>query len=221
MVPSKLNIVMVSPEVAPWSKVGGLGDVAKALPEALGRLGHRVMTVAPRYSCYPDIPDADVSFPIELPASILRDKGPSWGVARLFRASEAFGVDRVFVDHPIFEPERNLPPHMVYGAGYNAGDEDSDLDLRYSILCQGALAAPVLFWEDLPVTGLGSAGVLRMGGSTEALAMSTPPAQPGRMYVRLCCFLSRLLLGSIHVFFSLSATFLASKETAALSSLYR
>lgn len=44
----RLNIVYVSAEVAPWSKTGGLGDVAGSLPVALAHLGHRVMVVTPR-----------------------------------------------------------------------------------------------------------------------------------------------------------------------------
>ncbi len=43
------NILMISSEAVPFSKTGGLGDVAGALPRALGRLGHRVMLVVPRY----------------------------------------------------------------------------------------------------------------------------------------------------------------------------
>jgi starch synthase len=40
---------MVASEAAPWSKTGGLADVAGALPGALERLGHRVTSVVPRY----------------------------------------------------------------------------------------------------------------------------------------------------------------------------
>ena len=40
---------MVSSEMAPWAKVGGLGDVAAGLPEALDHLGHSVTSVVPLY----------------------------------------------------------------------------------------------------------------------------------------------------------------------------
>ena len=45
-----MNIVGMSAEVSPWSKAGGLGDVAEALPIALAARGHRVMTVSGRYT---------------------------------------------------------------------------------------------------------------------------------------------------------------------------
>ena len=45
----KLNIVHVSSEVSPFSKTGGLGDVARSLPKALFRLGHDVTVITPFY----------------------------------------------------------------------------------------------------------------------------------------------------------------------------
>ncbi len=48
--PSKsLKIVSVSSEVAPFSKTGGLGDVARSLPKALKRLGQDIIVVTPLY----------------------------------------------------------------------------------------------------------------------------------------------------------------------------
>src|SRR5689334_4053903 len=44
-----MDILFVASEVAPWSKTGGLGDVAGALPRALARRGHAVTVVTPRY----------------------------------------------------------------------------------------------------------------------------------------------------------------------------
>jgi starch synthase len=40
---------MVTSEAVPFAKTGGLGDVVGALPRALGRLGHDVTLVLPRY----------------------------------------------------------------------------------------------------------------------------------------------------------------------------
>lgn len=45
----KLKIVFISSEVAPFSKTGGLGDVARSLPKAIKRLGHEIMAITPLY----------------------------------------------------------------------------------------------------------------------------------------------------------------------------
>lgn len=44
-----MKIVFVSPEVSPYSKSGGLADVAGSLPRALGEMGHEVYVVTPMY----------------------------------------------------------------------------------------------------------------------------------------------------------------------------
>jgi starch synthase len=44
-----MEILFVASEVAPWSKTGGLGDVAGALPRALAARGHAVAVVTPRH----------------------------------------------------------------------------------------------------------------------------------------------------------------------------
>ena len=47
-----MRILFVSSEVYPYSKTGGLGDVAGALPEALVREGHEVLVVSPWYKTH-------------------------------------------------------------------------------------------------------------------------------------------------------------------------
>lgn len=44
-----MHVIFATVELAPFSKVGGLGDVAKALPEALARLGAEVTVLTPWY----------------------------------------------------------------------------------------------------------------------------------------------------------------------------
>jgi len=46
---SSLCILMVGSEAVPFAKTGGLADVTSALSKALGRLGHRVTLVMPKY----------------------------------------------------------------------------------------------------------------------------------------------------------------------------
>lgn len=45
-----MRIVLVSSEIVPFSKTGGMGDVVGALAGALSRRGHSVLTVSPRYA---------------------------------------------------------------------------------------------------------------------------------------------------------------------------
>ena len=47
---------MIASEAQPFSKTGGLADVATALPKALGRLGHDVTLITPRYRGVTDGP---------------------------------------------------------------------------------------------------------------------------------------------------------------------
>jgi len=45
-----LHIASIASEVSPYSKTGGLADVAKSLPKALSELGHQVSIITPYYS---------------------------------------------------------------------------------------------------------------------------------------------------------------------------
>src|SRR5687767_8707976 len=88
-----MDVCLVAAELAPWSKTGGLGDVAGALPRALARRGHRVMTVSPRYKVAADQHETGVGAAFHLFGS---DHRVSYAVA------ERDGVLNVFVDNPCF-----------------------------------------------------------------------------------------------------------------------
>ncbi len=89
---ASLQICSVTAEIAPFSKTGGLGDVAAALPPALSALGHRVVTVTPRYRGYPAAWDTG-----------MRLRFPLFGMVhevKLFHTRVKDRGDIVFVDHP-------------------------------------------------------------------------------------------------------------------------
>ena len=50
------RVMMVSSEVSPWARSGGLADVLGALPQALAALGYHVAVVVPRYMQAADAP---------------------------------------------------------------------------------------------------------------------------------------------------------------------
>ena len=47
--PKILKIVSIASEVSPFSKTGGLADVARSLPKAIKRLGHEIIVITPLY----------------------------------------------------------------------------------------------------------------------------------------------------------------------------
>ncbi|XP_022856059.1 granule-bound starch synthase 1, chloroplastic/amyloplastic-like [Olea europaea var. sylvestris] len=127
-----MSLVFVAAEVGPWSKTGGLGDVLGGLPPAMAANGHRVMTVSPRYDQYKDAWDTSVLVEIEVGGRI--------ETVRFFHCYKR-GVDRVFVDHPMFlEKVWGKTASKIYGP--NTGIDYKDNQLRFSLLCQAALMAP-------------------------------------------------------------------------------
>lgn len=127
-----MNLIFVGAEVAPWSKTGGLGDVLGGLPPALAANGHRVMTISPRYDQYKDAWDTSVLIQIDT-----KDRTET---VRLFHCYKR-GVDRVFVDHPIFlEKVWGKTGGKIYGPV--TGTDYDDNQFRFRLLCLAALEAP-------------------------------------------------------------------------------
>ncbi|ERN00416.1 hypothetical protein AMTRI_Chr09g38440 [Amborella trichopoda] len=127
-----MNVVIIAAEMGPWSKTGGLGDVTGGLAPALAANGHRVMAIAPRYDQYKDSWDTNVSVTLKI--------GDQTFTIRYFHCYKR-GVDRVFVDHPIFlEKVWGKTGGKLYGP--QAGTDYQNNQLRFSLLCLAALEAP-------------------------------------------------------------------------------
>lgn len=84
-----LKILFAAAEAYPLVKVGGLADVAAALPKALARRGHDVCLVLPRYACM-DKPEARLS--LEVPM------GSSSALVHIVHYGSHKGVDVYAVD---------------------------------------------------------------------------------------------------------------------------
>jgi starch synthase len=126
----QLRILYVAAEVAPFVKVGGLADVAGALPKALRELGHDARIIMPRYR---QIDEARYGLRPALDGKTFPVPG-SPEAAGLFEA-ESGGVPVYFVAN-----ERYFGRDRVYG-------EEDDVD-RFLYFCRAALAAlEYLGWE--------------------------------------------------------------------------
>ena len=121
--PSPLAVLMVSPEVAPFSKTGGLGDVTAALAAALGRLGHRVTVVTPRYRGVEAGARAADRLEVLLGGRIHE--------VELVERELAPGARVLFADCPLFFDRDGM-----YGVG---SDDYADNPLRFALLSRTAL----------------------------------------------------------------------------------
>lgn len=97
----------------------------------MAKQGHRVMSIAPRYDQYYDAWDTE--FTAEVPM------GDTMTTVRFFHAFKK-GVDRVFVDHPIFlEKVWGQTKQKLYGPKWGKDYEDNQL--RFAMFCKAALIA--------------------------------------------------------------------------------
>ncbi len=122
-----MEILFVASEVAPWSKTGGLGDVAAALPRALSARGHDVTVVTPRYGGID--PPAHRFTRVERPPLV---RGQPTG---LWIRREPGRPEVVLVEHERYFGARG----GVYGDGRKEYGDNAE---RFAHLCRAALAVP-------------------------------------------------------------------------------
>ncbi|MBW2524645.1 MAG: glycogen synthase GlgA [Deltaproteobacteria bacterium] len=120
-----MNVLFVVSECAPVVKVGGLGDVAGALPAALRRRGHDVRVVMPRYRAAKRLPAERLDDPLGVPTGA----GTLWSA--VWQAQLAGGVPLYLIEHDaLFDRDG------IYG---NGRGEYGDNLLRFAMLSRAAI----------------------------------------------------------------------------------
>ncbi len=117
-----MDILFVTTELAPFVKVGGLADVAAALPKALRALGHKVTLVLPRF---PAFEQGGLLVARRLTPVRATLGGISYDVT-LFDGRLASQVDIVLVDAPGFFDRAG-----IYG---ERGEDYPDNATRFALL---------------------------------------------------------------------------------------
>ena len=118
-----MDIVWVASEMTPFSKTGGLADVAGALPKALASRGHRVLAISPMYKRVQGAMDSGVKAIVRL-----------FGTEHLVRffVLDRDGVRWVLVDNPCYQRDGiYADAHGSYG----------DNLFRYALLSRAAIEA--------------------------------------------------------------------------------
>jgi starch synthase len=101
-----MRLLFLSSEVAPYSKTGGLGDVAGALPVAMAALGHEVRVVSPLYQTVPGaglVPQPQpltLAFPFGEVEVRFRTRTLETGLTEVFVEAPALFDRPTFYGHP-------------------------------------------------------------------------------------------------------------------------
>ncbi len=136
-----LKVLHVASEVAPFSKTGGLADVASALPRALSRLGVKVAIVMPRYR---GVDATRWSLARRLRPLVVSMGPQTWEVTVYEGQLPGSNVTVYALDHaPSFDREG------LYGDA--SGKDYADNVKRFALLCRGALEIGNTMWGGFDV----------------------------------------------------------------------
>jgi starch synthase len=106
-----MNILLVSSEVHPYSKTGGLADMIGALAKSLAKAGHKVGVVTPLYlGLREHLPDLKFAQLLDLPLGAQRIHGEIWTI------EPQQGLTIYFLDQPGFYHRTAL--YQVHGVDF-------------------------------------------------------------------------------------------------------
>ncbi|GBG82693.1 hypothetical protein CBR_g36223 [Chara braunii] len=121
----RMSLVFVGAEASPWAKVGGLGDFMGALPPALATLilllyigVHALLKVTSCLRVYKDAWDTQTMAQVTV--------GGKVETVRFFHARKC-GVDRVFVDHPLFLEKAAVQAPLLLNLASEIGPYGEDI----------------------------------------------------------------------------------------------
>jgi starch synthase len=139
-----LRILMIASEAQPFSKTGGLADVAGALPKALSRLGHDVTVITPRYRGVTDAPVvASVAVEVaghRFDARLMQvDTGPNCRVL-LLDCPELYDRDGIYYDDLGDFADNPIRFAFLSAAAIDWASSEPPFDIIHSHDWQGGLA---------------------------------------------------------------------------------
>ena len=165
-----MKVLFVTPELGPWMKSGGLGEISSSLPAALLEAGVDVRTLVPAYA------PLLAAFPAARLVAELAPAGGELAASRLLEAKADNGVPLLMLDCPAY--------FRRSGTAYldADGNDFGDNHLRFGLLSRiaallGSEASPlrwrpdILHCNDWPC-GLAPAHLHFMPGKKSATVMS-------------------------------------------------
>ncbi len=121
-----MKVLFVTPELAPWMKSGGLGEISWSLPAALHEASVDVRILVPYYE------PLATAFPTAKPVADFMHLGGSFMPSRLLEAKTEKGVNLLMIDCPAY--------YRRAGTAYLDlnGNDFTDSHLRFGLLSKVA-----------------------------------------------------------------------------------
>ena len=135
-----LRVLIVSPEVVPFAKTGGLADVTGALPKVLAQLGHQVKVLLPKYKMVDEnkfhLSEVKTDFPV------ISIGGKNRKISLKSDRTDYPPVEYLFMANDEFYCRDELYRNRVTGYDYEDNDE------RFILFARGTLEVlKTLSWQ--------------------------------------------------------------------------